>query len=242
MANLTAPAKSGMLFGVGVGPGDPELLTLKAVRVLEQCPVIAAPQTGASDTLALDIAAQAVDLSAKTVLRLPFAMVRDAAQREARYQEAADCIAEHLAAGRDVALVNLGDVSVYATFSYIAERVAARGYAVEAVAGVPSFCAVAARLGQSLTTMGEPLCLVPGGAMPAPEALGLPGTKVLMKTGSHLSQVVEALDAAGALARSALVANCGLPNEGVWRGEELRDLARDPQVAGYFATLVVRSS
>ena len=238
--NADLAAATGTLFGVGVGPGDPELLTLKAVRVLASCPVIAAPQTGASDTLALDIVSQVVDLAGKEVLRLPFAMVRDAAQREERYGEAVARIEEHLRAGRDVALVNLGDVSVYATFGYIAERVTARGYAVEAVAGVPSFCAVAARLGESLTTMGEPLCLVPGGAMPVSEALALPGTKVLMKTGSQLGRVLEALDREGLLPQSALVRDCGLPTEGAWRGDELRELARDPQAAGYFATLVVR--
>ena len=236
---MTDCRRLGTLYGVGVGPGDPELLTLKAVRVLEACPVVAAPCTRGGESLALAIAGQAVDLSAKTVLRLPFAMERAEDARQPLYAEAAAVVVDHLEAGRNVAFAVLGDVSVYATFGYVAEPVAARGYAVEAVPGVPSFCAVAARLGESLTVMDEPLHLVPAGAMAVEEALGLPGTKVLMKAGSRLPQVVEALDGAGALAASTLVANCGLANELVARGEGLRTVERD---AGYFATVVVRGA
>ena len=66
--------KKGVFYGVGVGPGDPELMTLKAVRVLERCPVIAAPRTKSGEMLALDIASAAVDLGEKTVVPLYFSM------------------------------------------------------------------------------------------------------------------------------------------------------------------------
>ena len=105
----------GTFYGVSVGPGDPELMTLQAVRRLENCPVIAAPQTPKGGMLALDIAKGAVELSGKTILPLRFAMSLDPAVQKAAHIEAARAVKEYLDAGQDVAMLNLGDVSVYAT-------------------------------------------------------------------------------------------------------------------------------
>lgn len=99
-----------MFYAVGVGPGDPMWMTREACAVLEACPVIAAPQTASGEMLALSIAQGAAELGGKTVLPLSFAMSRDAAVRAAGYAHAADAIAPELDAGRDVAMVNLGDV------------------------------------------------------------------------------------------------------------------------------------
>ena len=109
----------GIFYGVGVGPGDPELITLKAVRCIEQCPVIAAPETKGEKTLALDIARGAVDLAGKTILPLHFLMTRDPGALERSHRAQAERIMEQLDAGRDVAMLNLGDVSIYSTFSYL---------------------------------------------------------------------------------------------------------------------------
>ena len=111
----------GTFYGVSVGPGDPELMTLQAVRRLENCPVIAAPQTPKGGMLALDIAKGAVDLSGKTILPLRFAMSLDPAVQKAAHIEAARAVKEYLDAGQDVAMLNLGDLSVYATFGYLQE-------------------------------------------------------------------------------------------------------------------------
>ena len=104
----------GTFYGVSVGPGDPELMTLQAVRRLENCPVIAAPQTPKGGMLALDIAKGAVDLSGKTILPLRFAMSLDPAVQKAAHIEAARAVKEYLDAGQDVAMLNLGDLSVRA--------------------------------------------------------------------------------------------------------------------------------
>ena len=111
----------GTFYGVSVGPGDPELMTLQAVRRLENCPVIAAPQTPKGGMLALDIAKGAVELSGKTILPLRFAMSLDPAVQKAAHIEAARAVKEYLDAGQDVAMLNLGDLSVYATFRYLQE-------------------------------------------------------------------------------------------------------------------------
>lgn len=138
---------TGTFYGVSVGPGDPELLTLQAVRLLRQCPVLAAPQTASGQMLALDIARRALgsELDCKTILPLQFAMSRDAAVLRASHETAASAVRPFLDAGQDVAMLNLGDVSIYATFGYLQEILQAQGYATAMAAGVPSFCAAAAR-------------------------------------------------------------------------------------------------
>ena len=204
--------KKGVFYGVGIGPGDPELMTLKAVRVLERCPVVAAPRTKSGGMLALDIASRAVDLKGKTVVPLDFSM------------------------DRDVAMLNLGDVSIYATYSYLMEILRAQGYETVMVPGVPSFCAVAARLGISLTEMDTPLHIAPG-SMDLDEVLDQPGTKVLMKSGRQLPAVLEALETRGKLGTSMLVQNCGLPGEDV-----CADLSQSRPEGrhGYFSTIIVK--
>ena len=182
--------KQGVFYAVSVGPGDPELLTRQACRVLGACDVIAAPRTKAGRMLALGIAAGAVDMQGKTILPLDFTMARNEAVREDSYRAAAAAIKAELSVGRDVAMVNLGDVSVYATAYYILERIRADGFETVMCPGVTSFCAVAARLGRSLTRMDEPLHILPG-STDLNNALALPGTKVVMKSGKAIHETAE---------------------------------------------------
>ena len=225
---------NGTFYAVGVGPGDPELLTLQAANILKRCPVIAAPQTKSGQMLALDIARSALDLREKEILPLSFTMSREPALREESYQTAARQIEAFLQKGLDVAMVNLGDVSIFATAYYILERIREDGFRTVMAPGVTSFSAVAARLGCSLTQIDAPLHIIPASA-DLDRALQLPGTKVLMKSGSAIHEMVRALERAGLLDRAALVADCGLPTEQVYR--DLREL---PENLSYFATIIVQ--
>ena len=155
-------------------------------------------------------------------------MSLDPAVQKAAHIEAARAVKEYLDAGQDVAMLNLGDVSVYATFGYLQEILEAEGCKTVMLPGVTSFCAAAARLGQSLT-------IAPGRC--AAEVLAAPGAKVLMKSGRQLPETLAALADAGLLSRSAMVCNCGLPNEEVWPDLTDYDPARS---AGYFATILVK--
>lgn len=227
--------KKGVLYGVGVGPGDPELLTMKAVRVLRRCPVIAAPQTKSGETLALDIVRRALPLEGKTILPLYFSMERDKALIRAAHEKAADAIQARLDGGEDVAMLNLGDVSIYATWGYIMELIRERGYETAMIPGIPSFCAAASRLGSTLVSWGSPLHVIPVGKGPLAPQLEQPGAKVLMKAGSRLAELAEALERTGQLERAVLVENCGLPGERV-----CADLSECPEDVGYFATVIVK--
>jgi len=224
----------GILYGVGVGPGDASLLTLQAVKILEQCPVLAAPQTASGQMLALDIARGAVDLSKKEILPLRFTMSRDLAVREESYRAICAQLEGFLSRGQDVAMVNLGDVSIYATAYYIFDRLQKAGFPAKMVPGITSFSAVAAQLGWSLTEENAPLHIIPG-STDLQAALHLPGTKVLMKSGSALGDTVAALEKVGLLDRAALVCDCGLPTQKIYR-----DLRHLPNDLSYFATIVVR--
>ena len=227
--------KKGTLYSVGVGPGDPELMTRKACRVLAACPVIACPRTRQGHMLALDIASQAVSLEGKEILLLDFAMERDAARREICYHEAVERLTAILEKGKDTAFLTLGDVSVFSTFGYLAGPAAARGFRTEMIPGVTSFSAAAARLGVSLTEMDQPLHILPAATPELEAELARPGTKVLMKAGRGVTDTLSLLARMGLLEKTSLVENCGLPGERV-----LRDLTDLPEDVGYFAVFVIK--
>lgn len=132
-------------------------------------------------------------------------------------------------------MLNLGDVSIYATYGYLMELLQAKGYQTVMVPGVPSFCAVAARLGTSLTSIDKPLHIIPAGDENLERTLALSGTKVLMKAGKRIPKVIAALEEQNALDQASMVQNCGLENEIVYRN--LQELKAS---AGYFATIVVK--
>lgn len=239
---------AGELVGVGVGPGDPALITLGAARELRRCPVVAAPvsREGGS-SLALEIAEQAVDLSGKVFVSLVLPMTHDRRRLELARRRAADDVERHLREGRDVCMPCLGDPSVFASFGYVRRLVAGDGHRVRSVAGVPSFCAVASRLGVELCDAQRGLLHVADASDDPARTLSLPGTRVLMKAGRDLPGLVALLRERGELSRASLVVDCGMPRERVV--PDMSDAAALAAVLegmggargkGYFATVVVR--
>ncbi len=228
--------KKGMFYGVSVGPGDPEHMTLKAVRILRQCQVIAAPATIKGRMLALEIASANVNMAEKTVLPLRLSMTKEPEQRRAEYRAAAEAVATYLEAGADVAMVNLGDVSIYATCPYLMELLRERGYETVLISGVPSFCAAAGELGVSLTEGNQPIHII-SGQEELGEALSLPGTRVLMKSGRHLPEVLQALGERALLDKAMLIKNCGLPDQALYA--DLSAYESDGS-EGYFTLVIVK--
>lgn len=225
--------KRGKLYGVSVGPGDPALMTLKAVSCIRQCDVLAAPRTTDGSSLALKIAAGAVDTSGKQIEYLDFLMTRDPDKLAKSHGAAAERIAAYLEAGRDVAVLNLGDASLYSSYSYLCRILLQRGYDAETIPGVTSFCACAALLNRSLTDGDTPLHILPASMQDLPSALALPGGKVLMKSGRALPEVKRLLREQGLAERSALVSDCGLPTQRVYMDiDETTD-------ESYFTTILI---
>ncbi|MCD7885964.1 MAG: precorrin-2 C(20)-methyltransferase [Lachnospiraceae bacterium] len=224
---------SGILYGVGVGPGDPELLTLKAARLIRENEVIALPGENARETIAYQIAVQAVpELAAKQLLSLDMPMTHDRAHRDHCHDLAADRVEEQLKKGENVIFLTLGDPSVYSTYLYIEKRIAARGYQTEMVSGIPSFCAAAARVGIPLAEWNEPIHVIPA-VHRLDQELDAPGSYVLMKSGRRMDQVKEILRKSGR--QVVMVENCGMPQERIYRSVE-----EIPDDAGYYSLIIAK--
>ncbi len=227
---------SAILYGVSVGPGDPELITLKAKKVIESCDIIAAPKTKSGEHLALDIASGVVDMQHKTVVFIESLMTRDKDELDRSHKQQASMLEKYLQEGHDVALLNIGDVSVFSTFSYIAQNLK-DSFEIEVIPGVTSFCAAAAVAGQSLTTMNEPLHIIPASGTSVKDALELNGTKVLMKSGKHLNEVLSEIKDKGLSGSAWMVQNCGLENQNI-----IFDIENTKPQDSYFSLVVVKEN
>jgi precorrin-2/cobalt-factor-2 C20-methyltransferase len=232
--------EAGIFYGVGVGPGDPELITVKALKIINRCDVLAFPQSrDGMKTTAFDIAKSAAPEAArKEPLPLFLPMSRDPELLQAHHQKAAGEIIACLERGKNVAFLTLGDASIYSTFGYLRPYVRAAGHATETIPGVPSFCAAAALLGEDLAIGSEALHVIPVSGTDITGALSLPGTKVLMKAGTQASRMLQSLAEEKPALKVSGAANCGLANEQVWKS--LDELNRTPPDKDYFSLFVVK--
>lgn len=224
----------GVLHGVSVGPGDPELLTLKAVRVIKEADVVAVPDIGHKRRTAYSICEE--HLGGKELLDCSTPMTHDRSVAQAAYERVADGICALLDEGKSVAYLCLGDIGVYSTYAYVHDIVVARGYEARIVPGVTSFSASAARLGTALCLGSERLVVAPAAASDIDDVLDMRATKVFMKSGKALGELQEKLAARGELERASMVANCGLPDERVYERFADVDGASD-----YFSVVIVKS-
>lgn len=227
---------TGKLYGVSVGPGDPELMTLRAVRAIREADVVAVPNIGHGRQTALSIAAEHTE--GKLLMECPTPMTRDAQVRQAAYTENARNICGHLAAGRKVAYLCLGDIGVYASFAPVNEQVRAAGFEVEIIPGVTSFSASAARLGMVLCEGSQRLLVSPVMSGDVDEILDVPANKVFMKSGREVIALRDKLAERGQLDGASMVANCGLPDEKVF--PRLADVTE--QDADYFSIVIVKDA
>ena len=225
--------KTGTLYGIGIGPGDPELLTIKAIRMIRECGVIAVPGRTPQESVAYRIAVQAVpELEKKRLVAVHMPMTKDRSVLDACFKEAADALEPWLEAGEDVGFLTLGDVTIYSTYLYIHRLIAARGYETAMVSGIPSFCAAAARLNMGLAEGAEEIHIIPS-TYQAADSLSLPGTKVLMKAGRQIGRVKEQLREAGLSV--AMVENCGMEGETLYRS--LEEITGQP---GYYSLIIAK--
>lgn len=226
----------GVLYGVGMGPGDPELVTLKALRVMRACDVLVLPEEDKAKCRAFQIARAACpELEEKEALCLPFPMTRDGARRDAVLEENWAGLKAQLEAGKDLAFLTIGDPGVYSTYSYMALRAARDGCRTVTVPGVASFTACAASLNMPLVLEDAPLHLIPGDRGPE-SALALDGTRVFMKLGRcmpALKRALVPLEKAG-LVKVSAVSDCGT-GELCFSGA-----AALPEDAPYMTTVIVK--
>ena len=224
---------SGCLYSIGVGPGDPELMTLKAVHIISKCPVLVLPAESRQKCVAYQIARQILpEIDEKEAVCLVMPMTKDKEKLERNHEEGAVKVAQILEAGRDAAFLTIGDPTVYATSMYIHQRVAQMGYQTQIISGVPSFCAAAAKLGVSLGEKQEQIHVIPA-SYDIEKAMKLSGTKILMKAGKKMPFVKQCVKKHQGWA--AMVENCGMPDEHVWINPDSM-----PDQPGYYTLVIAK--
>jgi len=223
----------GTLYGLGVGPGDPELLTLKALRILRAAPVLAYPAPSEGDSLARTIAAPHLPGGQTEIaIRMPLDIKQFPA--ECVYGPVAREIAEHLEAGRDVVALCEGDPFFYGSFMYLFERLV-DSHKIEVVPGVSSLMACAAALAAPLAARNDVLSV-----LPAPQdedrlaaRLELCDAAAIVKVGRHIGKVRRVLQHLGLESRARYIERASLPTE------RILPLVEAPDPAPYFSMVLV---
>jgi precorrin-2/cobalt-factor-2 C20-methyltransferase len=229
------------LYGIGVGPGDPELLTLKAVKVLQQADVILAAASPKNDeSLALSIAAPHLREGAE-ILRLDFPMTRDQEVLSAAWRKNAQTVATVLAQGKSAAFLTLGDPLTYSTFGYLLKTLNGllAEIPVEIIPGITSYQAAAAKTGRVLVESGENLAVVSGVAGEDELRRALSGARsaVILKAYKNLPVIRKVLTELGLTDHSVFVTRLGLDDE-----EVITDLNHVPEKPSYFSLILVRQA
>lgn len=231
--------KKGILWGIGIGPGDPELVTLKGAKVLGTVRHVLAPVARIkSESLALSIARPHLRPDAKVHER-EFPMTRSREEKSIRWKEAALGALEILQTGDDLAFPTLGDPSLYSTWIYFSRAVRDLDPQVEirTIPGVTSFCAAAAACGQPLAEEGQILTIVPASADDpvAVERALEAGPAVLMKIGDRTASVGAILSKAGRLENAVLASRVGLDGESFLRGRDIAAM----EAGGAYLSLIL---
>lgn len=224
---------NGTLYGIGLGPGDPELMTLKAYRLISGAEVVAYPALEDGESFARSIAADVIPPDAVEItIHIPMTVERGPAQ--AAYDQGAADIALHLDAGRDVVVLCEGDPFFYGSFMYLFARLAGK-YDTEVVPGVTSVTTCAAVSGRPLAARNEVLTIIPG---PLDEAtmqarIAAAEAVVIMKVGRHLPKIRKVLDVLGLTENATYVERASLPSQRVL------PLEGAPCDAPYFSMILV---
>ena len=226
---------NGTLYGVGIGPGDPELLTLKAVRLINECPVIAYPAPDTGDSLARAIAAPHIpDGRHEIVIRTP--MIAGNFPANDVYDHYAKEISGHLKQGQDVAVLCEGDPFLFGSFMYIFERLSAQ-FPVQVIPGVSSIGACAAAAGTPLVSRNQVLSIVPA---PLAESdlkarIEAADAIAIMKVGRHLEKIRRVIDELGLSDGAQYVEHASMSNQKVCVLSELSETK-----APYFSMILIR--
>ena len=236
-----------VFYAVSTGPGDSELICLKAVRVLKACEIIFYPESK-KETIALDSLSclgNEIDLEHKTLVPCSFSMTSDKKKSELEYEAIAARCVKFLQDGKSVAMLSIGDVSLYSTAGRTARIIKNSGFEVEFVAGVNSFSAAACSSSLSLCEKDESLSVIPADAFfksgKLESALKSDGTKVLMKMGHHLKEIILLLGKLDLIQNATLVQKASLPDEKIFYGEEILSMSERDFENAYLSVLILKT-
>ena len=233
--------KPGTLYGIGVGPGDPDLITVKGAEILGRCGHVFVPRAPHEpESLAYRIAQKFVSPDAE-IYRLVFPMTRDRAELQAKWRDSALEITRVLNTGADACFLTLGDPMLYSTYVYLLPALAetAPEAEVATIPGITAFSAAAARAGFPIGEGKQPVVVIPTAddLENVRRGLAMEGTVVLMKVGERLQSVIDLLESTGHIGKAVFVARVGLETELVER--DLRNLKGADDKTGRLSTILV---
>jgi len=234
----------GTLFGIGIGPGDPELVTVKGARLLSSSRHVVVPKAAeASESVALRIVQSYLNPTTQ-VHELVFPMVVQQDKLMAKWQESAAYVAALLAKGEDVCFPTLGDTFLYSTYIYLVQALLASDPTahIETVPGVTAFSAVAARMCFPVGKGKHPVTIVPSADDFATldSALKTNGTVIIMKVGKRLDAILDKLEEHNVLEKSVFAAHVGMADEQL--ETDLRKLRGSGDKTGYLSIILVDAS
>ena len=227
----------GKFYGVGVGPGDPELLTVKAVNAIKNADVIIAPKTEKKDgSVALTIAEPYI-LDAEIIFQT-FPMVKNFDESKEIFVQNTNQILDFLHAGKNVVFLTLGDPMFFSTYIYIYELLKNSGVQIETIAGVPAFLAIASHIGRPPAYGNDIVTIIPATAPKdkIADALKVSDSTVLMKVYKNFAEIVDLLDAENMLDDAVLVSRCGLDDEKIFNNVR----AHRNETLNYLSTILTR--
>lgn len=229
----------GKLYGIGVGPGDPELMTVKAARLVSEADVIITPKTEKKDgSVALNIAKPYIKDHTE-IVPVVFPMVLDDDTQKEGWEEARTIITKLLAEGKKVVFLTLGDPMFYSTYMYVYRLVENSGYEIETVPGVTAFCAIGSHLGYPIVEKEEVLAIVPATAPKEKidKVLAVADDAVIMKVYRNFGEVQETLKKHDMADDAVMISRVGLDGEEIYRG--LQDMPADTKL-NYLSTILAK--
>jgi precorrin-2/cobalt-factor-2 C20-methyltransferase len=244
---------TGKLYVVGIGPGDPELMTVKAMRVIREVPCIFVPKgREEGSSLALSIVQKILPLEGKEIVEAHFPMVKTVSSAEcgarnteekqeldSKWNEIVEKVLTRVEKGMDVAFITIGDPGIYSTFFYLYDRLLARkpSLLIEIVPGISSINAAAARAGLSLGLGNDKIAILPANYLDSlQETLEKFDTVVLMKVSKVFDTVKDTLTRMGLMDAATYVARAGMEDERIRKN--IRQVKEED--LNYFSLVIVR--
>ena len=240
MERLIIMTKLGTFYGIGVGPGDPDLLTVKAINAIKEADFLIAPKTEKKEgSVALSIAQPYLKSDVKIIYQV-FPMVKDFAESPEVFIENKNEIMSILRQGKNVAFLTIGDPMFYSTYIYIFKLLSEENVKIETIPGIPAFLAIASSIGRPVAYGNDILTIIPATAQmnEIDAALENSNTSVLMKVYKNFEEVVDTLEKHDMACQSTLVSRCGLPDEKI-----INDISKyKHEKLNYLSTIITRKS
>ena len=230
----------GTFYGIGVGPGDPELLTVKAIKAIEAADVLIAPKTEKKEgSVALEIARPYLKDDIEIVYQV-FPMVKDFAEDTGAWEANKTEILALLNAGKNVAFLTLGDPMFYSTYIYVFRLLEHEDVDIVTIPGIPAFAAIGSRVGRPIVEGNDILAIIPGTAdkKHLEEVMAVASSAVVMKVYHNSAEIIDLLRRNNMTKEAVLVSRVGLDDERI-----IHDLeAHADEKLNYLSTILTRRS